>query len=440
MKKNKKTKLEKKKEKLENKLRVKENEILKSKKIIILSLITIPFLFVLFVISRHSNRLVTKPLAIIVTILLIMFLICLLYGIYKYIKEFKHHKMKYIQSKIKKVLLTIFLIVYISGCTTFLILLYSPYEAFRNWLITTAMQTMTHKYLCQWFYSDEEINKVMSNNYIIESEEDTNLDLINKEEEVTYANEYEKTVLQRDKDATYKMVKFEVNGCNAYLAIVYDPADVSVAVSKYVHKSGQYVVDMAKENNAVVAINGGGFVDPNYNGSGGNPIGVTYSNGKLITNNTYGMSGTGGMIGFTSDNKLVLKRQATAAQAEALGVRDSVSHGPFLIVNGKPAFIKGNGGWGYAARSAIGQRADGIVLLLVVDSNATRTKGADMVNLTEIMQNYGAVNAANLDGGTSSVMVENGELISNPIDGALRHRTRPIATSIIVKEHKKQVE
>ena len=116
-----------------------------------------------------------------------------------------------------------------------------------------------------------------------------------------------------------------------------------------------------------------------------------------------------------------------------MGVRDAVTMGPFLIVNGKPSFIKGNGGWGYAARSAIGQRADGTVLLLVIDSNETRTKGATMVDLTEIMQRYGAINAANLDGGTSSVMVENYQIINDPIDSALRHKTRPIATCWLVK-------
>ena len=72
--------------------------------------------------------------------------------------------------------------------------------------------------------------------------------------------------------------------------------------------------------------------------------------------------------------------------------------------------------------------------MLVVDSNYNRTKGASMVDLTKIMQQYGAYNATNLDGGASSVMVVNGKLINNPIDGALRKQTRPIATTFIVTE------
>ena len=116
---------------------------------------------------------------------------------------------------------------------------------------------------------------------------------------------------------------------------------------------------MAKRENAYVAINGAGFHDPNYTSSGGSPKGITIASGKIVTNNEYGRNPTGGLIGFTKDNKLVLWRDVTNAQ-EALrrGIRDAVSWGPYLVVNGEPAFTSGNGGWGYAARTAIGQRAD----------------------------------------------------------------------------------
>jgi len=92
-------------------------------------------------------------------------------------------------------------------------------------------------------------------------------------------------------------------------------------------------------------------------------------------------------------------------------MRDAVEFGPFLIVNGKASFVKGDGGWGIAPRSAIGQRADGIVLFAVINGRNYKSGilGIDMVGLTELMQNYGAVNAANLDGGSSSSMYYNGK-------------------------------
>ena len=61
------------------------------------------------------------------------------------------------------------------------------------------------------------------------------------------------------------------------------------------------------------------------------------------------------------ENKLVLGK-FTKEQAVSMGIRDAVEFGPFLIVNGKSSFVKGNGGWGIAPRTAIGQRSDGIVL------------------------------------------------------------------------------
>lgn len=308
------------------------------------------------------------------------------------------------------------------------------------------MSTMSHQYICQWFYSDEEINKVINSNYMVEVNEETNTYLIDMEEE-TYANEYEKQILQRDKEADYKIIELEINGQKAYLAAVYDPSKVKVATSRGVGTTGQYATKIAEQNNAILAVNGGGFGNAPGNQTGGRPTGVTLAGGKVITDNTYSSDAqSGGLIGMTYDNKLVLIKNATAAKARNMNVRDGVSWGPFLIVNGKKSFIKGNGGWGYAARTAIGQRSDGIILLLAVNSNSTRTKGADMGDLTEIMSNYGAVNASNLDGGTSTVMILPKKealkyrsdctdaycYINDPVDSALRHKTRGIPTTIIV--------
>ena len=107
-------------------------------------------------------------------------------------------------------------------------------------------------------------------------------------------------------------------------------------------------------------------------------------------------------------------------------------NGHIGIGNGKASEVLGNGGWGTAPRTVIGQRKDGIVLFLVIDGRTVTKPGADMNDLIEIMQNYGAYNAANLDGGTSSVMVVNGEIINDPIDSTGAHKTRFISTGFIL--------
>ena len=122
----------------------------------------------------------------------------------------------------------------------------------------------------------------------------------------------------------------------------------------------------------------------------------------------------------------------SVSKAKELGIRDAVTFGPFLIVNGKASEVLGNGGWGTAPRTAIAQRQDGIVLFLVIDGRTATKPGADMDDLIEILQNYGAYNAANLDGGTSSVLVVDNVIVNDPIDSTGAHKTRPIATGFMV--------
>ena len=332
----------------------------------------------------------------------------------------------------KKVLLVL-VILAIIGVSTGGFLLYGPYSGFRDWLITTAMTTMTHQYFATWFYDDETIKASLAKNKVEEVNEITNTNTIvinNTVEETVYENEYERAVLEKDpNNDDYKIIEINGKGYSGYLAVIYDPSRIKTVYSKKLGTSGQYLKQMAKDNDALIAINGGGFEDPNFNSNGADPLGITFSGGKLITSKTW--RGTGGLIGFTEDNKLVLGKM-TVKQAQEMKVRDGVTFGPFLIINGKKSTILGNGGWGTAPRTAIGQRKDGIVLFLVIDGRTVTKPGANMNDLIEIMENYGAYNAANLDGGTSSAMVVNGEIINDPVDSTGAHRTRFISTGFIL--------
>lgn len=432
-----------------------ETDIKKKKlgfRLILLGLLLIPGLLVLFVIGCNTKYLIRMPFYIIISILILLLIGGFIYGIVTYRKN-KQAKSRRIR-KWLKVIFSFFMTMYVVGCVAFLLLLYGPSNKFRTWLITTAMQTMNHQYLCKWFYNDEQIAKVQSENYVKESGESTDASLVKPKDDpvIEYKDEYDKEILDVKKGTKYKIIKLKINGQNAYLAAIYDPSMVKLQVTSSLGTKGEYVTKMAEKTNAMLAINGGGFSDPGNSSLGGTPNGITISNGKIVTNGQYGSSG--GIIGFTNENVLVLLKNTTAQQAIDMGVRDAVSWNPFLIVNGEPSFIKGNGGWGYAARTAIGQREDGIVLFLVVDSNQTRTAGANMVDLTEIMQRYHAINAANLDGGTSSVMVLPKEIakseynapctdyytnyacaINDPIDSTGTHQTRFIADAWVVVDN-----
>jgi exopolysaccharide biosynthesis protein len=131
--------------------------------------------------------------------------------------------------------------------------------------------------------------------------------------------------------------------------------------------------------------------------------------GKCIDNSIKKFS----IIGFNRNNVLVIGLY-TLGEIKDLHLRDAVAFRPLLIVNGMPTTMYGNGGWGTAPRTAIGQKEDGTVIMVVIDGRQVHSVGATMKQMQEIMLENGAVNAANLDGGSSTVMYFNGKIINSP--------------------------
>ncbi|MBR4672454.1 MAG: phosphodiester glycosidase family protein [Bacilli bacterium] len=410
------------------------------RKFITLGIILFPLFSSLYVVSIFSSKLISNALSLPVLLIAVASLILFIVGII-FVKTGTDKEPKRLKKGFRYALYVLALL-YTVGGYSILGLLYLPGTGFKDWLITTAMTTMNHQYFATWFYNDYDINICMANNSVMESGEDTNPDLINFTEpdfnQVTYKNKFEKEVLTKDEgNDLYKIIDLDSKryGFKGKLAVVYDASHVKLGISKGTGTSlggsyGQFITEIASRYKAVLAINAGGFYDPNWNSTGGVPHGVVISGGKLIANNSKATS-TGGIIGFNKDNKLILARMS-AQEALRAGIRDCVDFGPFLIVNGKSSYVNGNGGWGTAPRSAIGQRADGIVLLLVIDGRQVGSAGADMNDVVKVLLDYGAINAANLDGGTSTAMELNGQIISNPRNGAFQAKTRPVPNAWIV--------
>ena len=298
-----------------------------------------------------------------------------------------------------------------------LFLLYGPWNGFRDWLITTAMNTFHHQYLATWFYSDETIQDCLNRNKIIQVTGYTDESLIqfidySTRKNITYKNNYERQILEKDKDNNdYKIIKIDGgNKFSGYMAAIYDPSRVEV-ISEPTSTPGQctrqYLTDLSKSSNALVAINGGGFsFASRYDAI---PLGLTISKNRLIADNSYA-----GIIGFNKKHKLILGN-FSSEEALTNGIRDCISFEPYLLMNGEKSQIIGNGGSGSSPRTAIGQRADGIVLFLVLDGNRVLGQGATMKDLIDIFERYGAINAANLDGGNSTTMTVKNKVINDPI-------------------------
>lgn len=312
------------------------------------------------------------------------------------------------------------------GALTCLFLAYGPYTGFRDWFISTAAGSWEHSYFAHILYSDNQIKETLDTMKVYEPDEVTDASQITFDNKDTgvYESIYDEQVLKRDEgNDLYKLFEIKTSKSNGYVLVIYDPSRISLFNSPKLKTGGQKITDIAKEADAIAAINASGFIR-HENGSL-SPNGTLIIDGKLYTDKG------GPIIGFTNDNVLTLTKESASSAIEH-GIKNAVSFGPFLIVNGEPAKFKKGGGYGLRPRTAVGQRKDGTVLFVVIDGNSYGTEGIDMEELTDIFIRYGAYNAANLDGGGSSSLVINGKLVNEPT-GWTKKGERYLINAFILK-------
>ena len=198
---------------------------------------------------------------------------------------------------------------------------------------------------------------------------------------------------------------------NAHIMIVRNPAQVYMGTSTEKFSTaipGKRITEVMAENpDVIAAINAGAFNDDGTASSyvGSTPLGLVMSNGSCVW--TSGKQpGLEGFAGFNEDNILVVsKTNLSQSEAENLKIRDGCCFGPVLIVNGEVNLEAYNNKSGFNPRTAIGQRADGAVIFVCIDGRQAGSLGGTYADIINIMQEYGAVNACNMDGGSSSVMM-----------------------------------
>lgn len=288
---------------------------------------------------------------------------------------------------------------------------YGPFSNIRKTVVESAMTSLKHKYIVQIFLSNQKINEIL------------------RADQISSIQQNKKSSIQLNSvhDSTIERFDLSCEKFKGYMLIVHDPTRLRVGYTDKMGVEGQRTSEIAISNSAVAAINAGGFVDKTsggiWTGTGGKPSGLIISNGVLRFNDLKSETQRTSIVGFT-DNSLLLVGKYSLKELKQLKVKEAVNFGPALIVNGKPAIKKGDGGWGIAPRTAVGQRKDGAILLLVIDGRQLSSIGATLRDVQEIMLQYGAVNASNLDGGSSSTMYFNGKLINNPCD-SLGERSVP---------------
>ncbi len=202
----------------------------------------------------------------------------------------------------------------------------------------------------------------------------------------------------------------EVSGktYNAHVMIVKDPSQVYMATSTEEFSyniPGTRITDQIETEGAIAAVNAGAFFDDGTAGPkvGSVPLGLVYSEGECVWQ--WGTPNENGFAGFNEDNILVVATDPTKAQTDEWGIRDGCGFGPVLIIDGNVNQEAYNSNSGYNPRTAIGQRADGAVIFLCIDGRQASSMGGTYADIIDIMVEFGAVNACNMDGGSSSVML-----------------------------------
>ncbi|MGN1187594.1 MAG: phosphodiester glycosidase family protein [Lachnospiraceae bacterium] len=295
---------------------------------------------------------------------------------------------------------------------------HGPSKAARDLFVSTILETGQMKFLASWYFTEEEILAITDRNGMVHNEENVDPGLIE------IPTQGEETVDKEFDINGIELVEISGRSFFAKMLIINDPSRVKLSTiypwsdfSK--NKYGETLEQLVQRGDYLAGINGGEYYsDGNW---GGVPKGLVVCDGVIQYNSPQAGDV---MIGFTEDNILMITDigNMSTAQVEQMvadnRIRDAVSfkdiddgdnnHFTKLIINGTATQLSGNGS-GANPRTAIGQRADGTVLMLVTDGRgAAGHLGATAQDLISIMQEYGAVNAANLDGGSSSAMYYNG--------------------------------
>lgn len=316
-------------------------------------------------------------------------------------KRKKKKKKKYNSKILLKGILDMFLFVVI---TTPLVFFFGPYDTTRKTILETVLATR-HAYLINDFIPKTMLDKMLG---IEESDNSAEAFQDMKKINVKYK-------------VGNEMTEYHIPNKNydAYVLEIKNPLKVKVAMTKFLGKMGQKTSDMAEEHDAVAAINGGSFVDKSsdgtqYAGTGAEPGGFVISGGKVIypTENVNEKS-VENVIAFTKGGELVVGDHSIV-ELKKLNVQEAMCfRKPNIIINGVRQ-VKNKVEEGRNPRTAVGQKADGTIIFLVIDGRKITTPGASLYDVQEIMMERGAINAGALDGGYSSTMYYKGSVINSP--------------------------
>lgn len=323
--------------------------------------------------------------------------------------------------------------IFIALVLTITLICHGPSESAKELFATTILETGQLKFLANVFLSKDELQKIVDKNSLQDMDVEVDENLINTE------GNKEKELIE--------IHNVSGDGFEGTMMVVNDPSKISLATTYPWGEYGKELGVIVDEAGAIAGVNGGIYYSSGN--KGGRPYGVTVSNGE-IQDITLGWSGLY-LIGFDENNLLRIislegmNKSAVEKMVKEEKIRDAISfqeessdannHFVKLIINGEKRELSGKGS-GQNPRTAIGQRKDGSVLILVTDGRGKNGHlGATASDLIEIMAEYGAVNAANVDGGSSSSLYYNKKYLRTSVTFYYTNSSWRLPTAFVVKDN-----
>ena len=323
--------------------------------------------------------------------------------------------------------------IFIALVLTITLICHGPSESAKELFATTILETGQLKFLANVFLSKDELQKIVDKNSLQEMDDEVDKNLINTE------GNKEKELIE--------IHNVSGDGFEGTMMVVNDPSKISLATTYPWGEYGKELGVIVDEAGAIAGVNGGIYYSSGN--KGGRPYGVTVSNGE-IQDITLGWSGLY-LIGFDENNLLRIislegmNKSAVENMVKEEKIRDAISfqeessdannHFVKLIINGEKRELSGKGS-GQNPRTAIGQRKDGSVLILVTDGRGKNGHlGATASDLIDIMAEYGAVNAANVDGGSSSSLYYNKKYLRTSVTFYYTNSSWRLPTAFVVKDN-----
>ncbi len=297
------------------------------------------------------------------------------------------------------------------------VILKGPSPALRDLFISTMDETRRFRFVPQIFLTAEELDALRTKKKM-EQDIATNKDLITVAANQTETIEAKPMEDEGPKADAYGLVdedgdgiiftEVKGNGYLGYMTVILDPKRVFVGMPDGYGGVGLTLEQMVQKYDAIGGINAGGFKDDGGGGLGGMPEGLTIIDGVCYNQNA---DVTEGFAGLDKDGILHVGFYSYE-DCLANNIVHAVSFGPILISNGVPTdpeYLTSS----VNPRTAIAQRADGAIIMLVIDGRQVHSIGATYQDMVDLLLSYGAVNACNMDGGSSTVMYYEGRYVNS---------------------------